>query len=141
MFLECFAYSLPPFINVDPKSYSDNITAFDEKDEDFHFVVRSKKCSNIQLNNDEIINDFIKNDNEDLKLARAKYYETKKEIQQLYPNLKNEADNICFDTFLNHHYFGDKPIKQSNIFNAMALYKIECWQIADEIAKDNKYFD
>lgn len=138
-FLECFVYSLPPFLNINVAEYTSNVTDFDEIDEDFNFVIRKKKKTQINLGKNEIIKDFLKSDDEDLKFARIKYYETKNEIVQIYPQLKDLAENICFDIFLDY-FNAEKKSDSENIFYKTAQFKIECWHLADIMAKDNKFF-
>ena len=75
-------------------------------------------------------------------MIKKKYNETRMEIVTLYPQLKEQADPICFDRFLDNLYVDGLPmnLNNANIMHCLALFKIECWEVADHFANDTKFF-
>ena len=63
------------------------------------------------------------------------------EIATLYPQLKEQADSICFYRFLDNVYVDGQPVILTDLAFNLALFKIECWEVADHLAKDTKFFD
>lgn len=74
-------------------------------------------------------------------MIKKKYNETRMEIAILYPQLKEQADSICFDRFLDNMYADGQQVFLSDLAFNLALFKIECWEVADHLAKDTKFFD
>lgn len=138
-FLQSFSYTLPPFVKINTNQYTDNNIKSDENLKSFKFTVRSHKNnkSRSKMDSNELLNSYIKDqDSEKVKLIKRKYCETKNEIAEVYPQLKEEADGICFDRFLDNLYVDGQPIQTNDILNNLALFKIDCWEIADSLATD-----
>ena len=74
-------------------------------------------------------------------MIKKKYNETRMEIATLYPQLKEQADSICFYRFLDNVYVDGQPVILTDLPFNLALFKIECWEVADHLAKDTKFFD
>ena len=61
-------------------------------------------------------------------MIKKKYNETRMGIITLYPQLKELADSICFDSFLDNMYVDGQPMILTDFAFNHALHKIEYWK-------------
>lgn len=143
-FLKCFTYNLPQPIqisqndircdnNIKFKTVNRNVI-FDKKD--LHNSPKNKiKVQKI----DDDFDFYIEACDENVKLIRSKYNETKAEIKAMYPKLLlDSVDDICLKCFLRNIY--GKKNDDINIVHELATFKINCWKLADEKSGQKRFF-
>lgn len=141
-FLQSFKYTLPPFLDINANKYSPNHILSDKDETSFTFKIRKKITDPIKIEEPEDFPLLLKNQiSPNLKLIKKKYYETVYEIVSIYPKLSNKAENICFEYIMQYFYDNDQPNQCEDITHRLALFKIDCWQLADELANDNKFLE
>lgn len=145
-FLNCFTYKLPKFLDIDISNYPFNQFDIIEGEKDNEFVKPPKKNTfkikeEEEENEEEIFSQIdADTDSEIFRLISKKYKETKSEIINVYPCLINKAETICLKNLLRItklHFAPDNI--NNNIITTLANFKIECWEMADKIAGDNKF--
>lgn len=151
-FLKCFRYELPPFLKVDVDQYKTNYTSVVNDKKRIKFNKRCGKKIYVKLNEDEVneekeeINFWInKTDSEFDIQVKQKYFQTKNEIKKVYPSLKDKIDTLCFYNYMENikkktDSLEEIERKNINIICLLANFKMECWKMADDLAKDKKFY-
>lgn len=143
-FLKCFCYKLPETLQIDPKSPKYNFTNFKYITSNFDF---NKKINN--ENKDQYPFDleeydfdlFIRpEDTEETRLIKKTFAETKKEIKMIYPSLSKAANMICLHNYI-HHLSKDLVNTDESILEKLAVFKIECWLMADSYADSDDFMN
>lgn len=93
---------------------------------------------------DDINSDFnfwIKQiDDTQTRVIKYKLSETQNEIDLMYPSLVSKSANICFDNFMYVIFKNKEYINEENIVQYLAIFKINSWQMADELGKGKMFF-
>lgn len=139
-FLACFTYSLPEIYDINLNQFSDNDFKKDENNDKFYFIRHQPKAEFINIEKEKIEFWLSSTDSECSKLIKKKFFETQNEIRTMYPKLIEDDDSICFKCFMDY-VFSEKDYNDiTQLTRILAVFKIRCWEMADENAGSNKFF-
>lgn len=138
-FLRCFCYTLPEFLNINPKDCKYNFSKFEKDISNYNFGQKENKK---HVYDTDYVDDcgydsdfaYHPSDTEEQRLMKKVFHETKREIKKLYPDLSKKAENICLHNFI-HYLSNEKNINHDDLLKKLAIFKIECWAMADEEAE------
>ena len=139
-FLQCFTYTLPDLLQIYPNDPIYNFNCMEHDPSDFVFRPNPPQNQNNGTNCAFLADDGFKfdayilpSDNEQVRLIKKVYNETKNEIARAYPSLSKIADSICLHNYMSHlsHHIVQND---EGLLDKIAVFKIECWEMTDEEA-------
>lgn len=141
-FLKSFCYQLPITLQINPKAPQFNFTKFKYILSNFDFnkkiVDQIPNVYPFDLEGYEFDYFIKQDDSEEIRLIKKTFSDTKKEIKMVYPSLRKIANMICLHNYI-YHLSKDLVNTNVSIIEKLAVFKVECWMMADLHAGSNTF--